>query len=212
MHCLLHRLVDDLLLQAEQRADAGGLAGTEMGDVVDLVLVQRDGADEIDVDFVASGDAADQVAAGLPHGLRHREDRRDVVAGMRIVLRQERVVHVEFAHRGAIRPGRPFGTDALAGRDTEHRGGVLVRMPERHVARGYHRMAVDRADRHGGVVDDAVDDHGGNVALHRHAVGGDRGDLPGELILALQVVLGWVHLHVVQDHALPPLVSVCDPS
>ena len=65
-------------------------------------------------------------------------------------------------------------------------------------------MAVDRADRHGGVVDDAVNDHGGDVSLHRHAVGGDGGDLPGELILALQVVLRWVHLHVVQDHAFPP--------
>ena len=212
MHRLLHCLVDHVLLQTEQRADAGRLSGAEMRDVIDLVLVQRDRADEVDVDLVARGETADQVAAGFPERLRDREDGRDIVAGMRVVLRQERVVHVELAHRGAVRPGGPFGTDALAGRDAEHRRGVLARMAECHVARSDHRMAVDRADRHGGVVDDAVDDHRGDVAFDRHLVGGDRGDLPGKLILAFQVVLGWVHLHVVQDHTLPPLVSVGDPS
>src|SRR5262249_14609075 len=55
-----------------------------------------------------------------------------------------------------------------------------------------------------------VDDHGGDVALDRNLVGGHGGDLPRELFLALQVVLRWVHLHIVQDHALPPLVSVAD--
>ena len=113
---------------------------------------------------------------------------------------------VPFAHAAHS------GLTRFAVRHAEHRGGVLARMAERHAARRHRRMAVDRADRHGGVVDDAVDDHGGDVAIDRHAVGGDGSDLPGELILALQVVLGWVHLHVVQDHAFPPLVSVGDPS
>ena len=169
-----------------------------------LCLCRRDGADEVDVDLVAGGDAADQVATRPPHRLRHREDRRDVVAGMRVVGGEERVVHVEFAHRGAVRPRGPFGTDALAGCHAEHRRGILARMAERHVARGHHRTAVDRGDRHGGVVDHAVDDHGGDVALHRDLVGGDGGDLPRELVLALKVVLGWMHRHVVQDHAFPP--------
>ena len=204
MHRLLHRLVDHLRLQVQQRADAGRLRRAEMGDVVDPVLVQRDRAHEVDVDLVAGGDAADQVAAGFPHGLRHREDRRDVVAGMRVVLRQERVVHVELAHRGAVRPGGVFRTDGLARRHAEHRctgGAARTRMTQRHVARRHRRMAIDRSDRHRGVVDDAVDDHLGHVLLHRHLVGGERGDLPGKLVLALQVVLRGMHPHVVQDHA-----------
>ncbi len=212
MHRLLHRLVDHLLPEAEQGADPGGLARAEMRDVVDLVLVQADRAHEIDVDLVSRGEPADQVAARSPHRLCHGKDRRDVVAGMRVVLGQERVVHIEFAHRGAVRPRRPFRTDTLSRGHAEHGGGVLAWMPERHVARGDHRMAVDRTDCHSGVIDHAVNEHGGDVALDRHAVGGDRSDLPGELILALQVVLRWVHLHVVQDHAFPPLVSVGDPS
>ena len=78
-------------------------------------------------------------------------------------------------------------------------------------------MAIDRADRHRCVVDDAVDDHRGNVFFHRDLVGGDGGNLPGELVLALQVVLGWVHSDVVQDHAFSPmgrdrLAFTCDPS
>ena len=39
--------------------------GHEMGDVVHLVLVQADRLDEVDLDLVAGGDAADQVRAGL---------------------------------------------------------------------------------------------------------------------------------------------------
>ncbi len=82
MHRLLHRLVDRFRRQAQQRADAGGLGGAEMGDVIDLMLVQRDRANQVDVDLVTGGDAAQQVAAGFLHRLRHREDRWDVVAGM----------------------------------------------------------------------------------------------------------------------------------
>ena len=122
--------------------------------------------DEVDLDLVAGGDAADQVAPGSSHRLRHRQDRRDVVAGMRVVGGEERVVHVELAHRGAVRPGRPFGADALAWRHAEHRRAVLARMASAMCARATRPgRRVDRGDRHRGVVDDAVDDHRGDVAL-----------------------------------------------
>jgi hypothetical protein len=39
---LLDRLVDRFRRQFEQRADPGGGGRTEMGDVIDLVLVQAD--------------------------------------------------------------------------------------------------------------------------------------------------------------------------
>ena len=109
-----------------------------MGDVVDLVLVQADRAHQVDVDLVAGGEPAQQVGAGLAEALRDREDRRDVVAGMAVVGGEEGVVHVELAHRGAVRPGRPFRADAHAVGHAEHRGARAarrVRMRQRHVAR-----------------------------------------------------------------------------
>ncbi len=202
---LLHGPEDHRLLQAEQRADAGGLRRTEMGDVVDPVLMQADRPHQVDLDFVPGRDAANEIFARLLHGLRHRQDRRDVVAGMRVVGGEEGIVHVELAHRRAVRPGRPFGTEALAGAQPEHGGAVPARMAARHVARRDHRMAVDRGHRHRGVVDDAVDDHLRDVALHRHAVGRHAGDLPGQLPLARQSGLRRIGLHVVQFHApFPP--------
>lgn len=40
-----------------------------MGDVVDLVFVQADCFDQVDLDFVAGGDAANQVVTGFPRVL-----------------------------------------------------------------------------------------------------------------------------------------------
>ncbi len=76
-------------------------------------------------------------------------------------------------------------------------------MAQRHAARGDHGPAVDRGDGHRGVVDDPVDDHRGHVLLHRDLVGGDAGDLPGELVLALQEGFGRRDLHRVQLHRVP---------
>ena len=70
-------------------------------------------ADQVDLDLVAGGEAAHQVAAGRLM-LGDRQDRRDVVAGVGVVGRQERVVEVELADRGAVRPGGPFRGEALA--------------------------------------------------------------------------------------------------
>ena len=83
--------------------------------------------DQVDLDLVAGGQAADQVAAGLLHGLGDRQDRRDVVAGVGVVGRQEGVVQVELAHRGAVRPGRPFRREALRRRHAEDGGAALLR-------------------------------------------------------------------------------------
>ena len=170
-------------------------AGQRWRDVVDLVLVQADRAHQVDLDLVAGGEAADQIASRLLHRLRDRQDRRDVVAGMRVVGGQERVVHVELAHRGAVRPGGPFGADALARRPR--------RTPWRRPCAA-RPSAMSRAETTGWRLIAAI----ATAALsmmrltiiaatsfsHRDLVGGDAGDLPGELVLALQVVLGRVTL------------------
>ncbi len=175
-----------------------------MGDVVDLVLVQADRADQVDVDFIAGGDAADQVAARLAHGLRDREDRRDVVAGMRIVLGEERVVHVEFAHRRAVRPCRPFRTDGLADGTPNTVAAFLRGCPsamsraETTAWRLIAAIATEALSMMRLTIIAATSLSTGDF------VGGDAGDLPGELILALQVGFRRMHSYVVQDHAFPP--------
>ena len=50
-------LVDRLDVEAEERSDAGGGRGAEVGDVVDLVLVQADRPHEVDLDLVAGREA-----------------------------------------------------------------------------------------------------------------------------------------------------------
>ncbi len=191
---LLHGLINHLLLQSQQRPDPRRLRGTQMTDVIDLVLMQRNRAHQIDLDFIAGGQAADQIAAGFAHGLRDREDRRDVVAGMRVIGGEKRIVHVQLSHRGAVGPGGPFRGDAFGGGDAEHGGAVLVRTRQRHIARRNDRTAVDRGDGDRGVVDDAIDDHRRDVLVDRDFVGGDTGDLPGELVLAFQIVFRRVYL------------------
>ena len=59
-------LEDRLLVEAEEGADARGGARPEMGDVVDLVLVQRDRLHEVDLHLVARRDAAHDVTAAEP--------------------------------------------------------------------------------------------------------------------------------------------------
>ena len=54
-------LVDGLGVEAEQGADAGRGRRAQVGDMVDLVLVQADCPHQVDLDLVAGGEAADQV-------------------------------------------------------------------------------------------------------------------------------------------------------
>ena len=79
-----------------------------MRDVVDLVLVQANALHEVDLDFVAGRKPAHERMAIEAAMLRHGQDRRDVVAGVRIIGGEERVVKVELAHGDAVRPRRPF--------------------------------------------------------------------------------------------------------
>ena len=99
-----------------------------MGDVIDLVLVQANALHQIDLDFVGRCEPADEIGARSSAMLRDREQRRNVVAGMRIIRRQKRVVKIQFAHRDAIGPGRPFRRDALRPRQSEHGRAGLKRM------------------------------------------------------------------------------------
>ena len=199
---LTDRLVDRLLVEVEQGADAGGGGGAEVGDVVDLVLVQRDGADEVDLHLVRRREGADDrraVAAGV---LGDRHHGRDVVAGVRVVGGEEGVVVVELADRDAVGPRGPLGAGATLKGAAEHgpadpadRDGVV----ERLLPRGAHRTPRERGGRNGGVVDDAVDDHVHDVVVDRHRVDGDARQGPRQLPLAREVLVAAVDAEVVGD-------------
>ena len=205
VQCLADGLEDGLDVEAQQGADAGGGRGAEVGHVVDLVLVQADGLDQVHLDLVAGGDAADQVLAAGADVLGDGEDRRDVVARVGVVRGQERVVVVEFADGDAVGPGRPLRGDALV--DAEDLRALAAGGGAVGQGLGAGRDdggAVQRGDGHRGVVDDAVDHHVGDLVGDRDGIGGDLGDLVGELVLAGQVFLALVNADVVfLNHGAP---------
>ena len=69
---------------------------------------------QVDLDLVAGGDAAHQRGARRAGVLGDGEDRRDVVARVRVLGGEERVVVVELAHGDAVRPRRPLGLTRAA--------------------------------------------------------------------------------------------------
>ncbi len=159
-----------------------------MGDVIDLVLVQANAGHEIDLNFVAGGQAAHQRGATQAAMLRHRQDRGNVVAGVRIIGSEICVVKIEFTHRHAIGPGGPLRREAALERQPKHRRARLERMRHGLRTRARDRAPCQRRRGHGGVVDDAVADHLHNLGLDRDRIGGHFGDLPRQLLGARQMV------------------------
>ena len=156
--------------------------------MVDLVLVQADSLDQVDLDLVRRGQAANQVVAADAELLRDRDQRRDVVAGVGVLGGQKGVVEIQFAHRDAVGPGRPLGRVAAV--DTEHRRARRRRsrmrhslVPGRSDRPAQHRCGADRR-----VVDDAVDHHRLGLRCHRNRVGGDLRDLVGQVLGDREVV------------------------
>ena len=109
-------------------------------------------------------------------------------------------MEIEFAHCRAVRPGRPFSTDGVIGWQAEQSRAAIAHMGVGHGPRRFDRAAIERGDGDRRIVDDAVDDHVRRLGVDIDLVGGDRGDLPGELVLALQVVFGTVGADVMDLH------------
>ena len=200
MHRVLQHLIDDFGLQPQQRADARRDRRAEMGDMVDLVFMQAHRHGEIDVDLVRRGDGADQVGAAPPALLGDGDQGRDVVAGMGRFGGEESVVEIELAHRRGVGPARPLGLETLRTRQAEHRRPALAGMGQRLGPRIGDRPVVDRRHGDGGVIDDAVDHHPRHFRPDGRRIGGDRGDLPGELRRPLGRLGGRVDPDFVADH------------
>ncbi len=178
--------------------------GLPDGDGVELIREVRAWSNAAIIVLSARTDEADKIAA-LDAGadvLRDREDRGDVVARVRILRRQERVVVVEFADGDAVGPRRPLRARTGLVRHAEHRAAVAAR---RHRVR--QRLRTGCADGttgegcrgHRRVVDDPVHDHVDDVVLDGDRIDGDLRDLVGELLLAGQRLVAAVDADVVGD-------------
>jgi hypothetical protein len=176
-----------------------------MGDMIDLVLVQADAFHEIDLNLIARRKAASERGAIETAMLGDRQDWRDVVAGVRVIGSQKGVVKIQFAHRDAIGPGRPFRRDPLRLRQTKYGGPRLEGMCKRLRPRAGYGTPCDRSRRHGGVVNDAVADHLDHGWLDSDRIGRHFGDLPGKLIRARQVLGGFMRSDGVRFHDLNSL-------
>src|SRR5690606_12741817 len=185
---LANGLEDGFDIQAQQGADAGGSRWAQVRYVVDLVLVQADGLDQVHLDFVAGGDAADQVLARSTGVLCNSQDWWDVIAWVGVLGGQEGVVVVQLAHGYAVGPSRPFRGDLLG--DAEDAGTLAAGgwgVGQGLGAGSNDRAAVQRRDGHRSVVDDAVDDHVGHFCGDLYRIGCNRGDLVRQLVFASQV-------------------------
>jgi pyridoxine 4-dehydrogenase len=158
----------------------------------------------IPIPGTGSADHLRENVAGASITLSDREDRRDIVAWMAVFGGEEGVVIIEFAHRRAVRPGGPFSMNTHIGAKPEHRGAPWPGMRQRLIARRRHRVAIDRRDRHRGVVDDPVDDHFGNIGFDLDGVGGDLRDLPGKLVLPLEPIRLGMNPNLMGDHDHSP--------
>ena len=125
--------------------------------------------------------------------LRHRQHRRDVVAGMRVVGGEERIVEIEFAHRDAIGPGRPFRlrrAGCLAGRRPSRRApdGCACACA-RAVATGWRAI---EAAATAALSMMRLPIISATSASTRTGSAATVGDLPGELIGAIEPLGGFV--------------------
>ena len=176
-----------------------------------ILLVQADRSDQVDLQLVTGGDAAYHRTSVGADVLGDREDRGDVVARVGVVRREERVVVVELAHGDAVRPCRPFRAGAAIECAAEHgraRAADRYGVVECLLAGGTHRCAGEGCRGHRRIVDHAVDDHVDDVGFDLDRVGGDLGDVPGELPFACEVLVAAVDAEVMDGgHDAPSELS-----
>jgi hypothetical protein len=122
MHRLVHGLKDHGNGEVEEPTDPYGGRGAEMRDVVFLVRMQANRLYESDMHLIGDSDGAGESRSGAASLLGNRDERRDGVAGMRVIGGEERVVKVELSHRRGIGPGCPFRGNGDGGIEAEETG------------------------------------------------------------------------------------------
>ena len=151
--------------------------------MVDLVLVQADRLDQVDLDLVAGGEAADQVGtAGRPQCCATAR-----IGGM-LSPGCEYSAARKVSWKSSSRTATPLAHAAHSGENVPSTPNTVapggVRGGPAPGARAFDdRTAGQRGGGDRGVVDDAVDDHLGDVVADLHRVGGHLGDLPGEVLV-----------------------------
>src|SRR5579871_4876186 len=130
-----------------------------MRDVVFLMFVETDTPHEVDLDFVSYDNSTEQFSPGAAGLLRDGKQGGNVIAGMRVIRSEKRVVHVEFANGYAVSPGGPFTFKALVTREAKESCPILARVCQSLGAGVGNRFAIDGGNGDRGIVDHAVYDH-----------------------------------------------------
>ncbi|MNL58495.1 hypothetical protein D3C87_1821360 [compost metagenome] len=109
-------------------------------------------------------------------------------------------MEVELADGHAVGPGSPLRADARGFAQTKQACAVRSGVGERLRAGRAYRPTCQgrRGDR--GVIDDAVPDHLSDVRIDCDGIGGDAGELPGQLVFADQGLRGAIGPNVMQLH------------
>ena len=206
MQALIDGLVDLRGWHLEHGPQPGGHGRGEVGDVVDLVLVQANARYQRHLHLIGREYAQGQRAAVGTCLLGGGEQAGDVVAGMRVVGREVGVVHVEFAHGNPVGEGGPLAVEATVVGHAKEAGTAVAGMgvAEGEEAGVAHRRAVDCGEGDCGVVDDAIANHLGDICVERLVVGGELGQLPSQLLFAREDGTVWVGLDDVVLHDLLP--------
>jgi hypothetical protein len=118
--------------------------------------------------------------------LGHGEERRDVVAGVRVLGGQESVVEIEFPDGDAVRPCCPLGRHPYLATAAEDGGTGLEQVGKRLATSAHDRPAAQGGSSHGGIVDQAVDHHLDYLGQYGDGVRRHFGQLPGQLLLPWQ--------------------------
>ena len=85
MNRLINRLIDDLRRQVQQRAQACGLGRDQVRRMIFFVFMQTNPPDQLNMDLIGDRDGTYQIGPTASTLLGNSNQRRNAVAGMRIV-------------------------------------------------------------------------------------------------------------------------------
>ena len=214
MRGMLDGLVCRLRRKIQNRSHAGGHGRAEVRNVVNLEAAERYASREVDLDFIARHNAANEIQPRPAALLCHRENRRDVIARMTSVEIEEVVVVIQLPDSGTIGPGCPFAMHCLGWGMPNDPSSSWARVSERLCACAHDRITVESRDGRSGGVNEAVFHDFDDLGRDRDRVAGDFSDAPGKLGLPVESLARCSHPYLVGSHSFSP--STCaaqiDPS
>ena len=118
--------------------------------------------------------------------LRYGQNRRDIIAGVRVIRGQESIVEVQLTHGSAISKRCPLrGVVAIDAKDG--RAAFCHLMALCNHTRGSYWTANHRSHRNRCIINDAVDDHVFGFLPNLNRIGRHLSNLVGQVLLKWEV-------------------------